>query len=151
MRTRQYEPKQKWHRARHGLALIATWTIAASQLVFASSAEEEFGLMLNLSALEHYRSDKQWCEENYPEFKEKNETAFRASVFSQMTGEEFITSNTTGDLRQKLLADLPIFRTDMRDAYTKSPPQHLKQMCSLYALDIGKQPLRNAGSLKRNP
>ncbi len=122
-------------------ALIAALVMVAPQAVFASSSEFDD---LTLVAMEMYRSDKQWCEENYPEFKDRNDIAFGGSIFSQMTGEEFIESNATGESKQKLLVFLSKIRTDRRNEYTKLPPHILKAMCIFFASDIGKQNMRAA-------
>lgn len=124
-----------------GAMLIAALAIVAPQAVFASSSEFDY---LTLGAMEMHRSDKQWCEGSYPEFKDRNDTAFSESIFSQMTGEEFIQSNATGELRQNLLAFLSKLRTDRRNEYTKLPPHVLKAMCTFFVSDIGKQNMRAA-------
>ena len=107
--------------------------------VFASSAEFDF---LTFAAIENTHSDKHWCEENYPAFTSKNEIAFGKSIFSQMTGEEFIQSNATGDLRKKLLAALPQIRVDRQEEYARMPPKLLEQMCAFFELSLGRENMK---------
>lgn len=156
MRTRQYAQQSgkpsKWHKARNFLMPIAAWAIVSTQLVFADTSGEDFdavGVLLELSAMEGYRFEKQICEENYPEFKDRNEAAFRASSYSRMTGEELITSMTPGETRQKLLAALPELRADIRKSYMKTP--HLKSMCSSYAAHITEQSTGKATAQPAKP
>ena len=158
MRTKQYSQQSgkpsKWHKAHNFLMPIAAWAIVSTQLVFAGTPEEnsQFEAVLwPLSAMEGYRFEKQICEENYPEFKDRNEAAFRASHYSRMTGEELIKSMTTGETRQKLLTALPELRADIRERYTKTKPQFLKSLCSSYAADIIQQSTRNSTAQPAKP
>ena len=158
METRRYAQQirqaSKWHRARNCLMPIAAWAIVSTQLVFAGTSSKEIqvdGVLFELAALEGYRFEKRFCEESYPEFKDKNETAFRASPYSKKTGEELITSMTTGDIRQKLLASLPEMRAGIRERYMNPKPQFLKNLCSSYAAAIEQQSTGNTTAQQKRP
>ena len=130
---------------------IAILSIVASQLVFATSSEFDF---LTFVAIEKFRSDKQWCEKKYPAFKNKNEILFRESVFSQITGEDFIQSNATGERRLMLLAALPTLREELQDKYAQESPKFLELMCTSFEFHVPtgdvettkKQPYPNAST-----
>ncbi|NMM27998.1 MAG: hypothetical protein HHJ12_12110 [Glaciimonas sp.] len=146
--AQQSGQEQEWYSARNCLIPIAAWVIAATQLVFAGTSGEE--VLWDLSALEGARFEKQICEENYPEFKDRNEVAFRASPYFQIIGEELITVTTTGDLRQKLLGALPELRAGIQERYTRLQPKSLKSFCSTYAASL-EQATQNEAAQQKKP
>jgi len=118
------------------LTLIAGLPLITAQLAFASPSDGE--VFWTLGFFEGLRVQKQVCEEKYLEFKDKNEIAFRASPYSQATGEEIINSMAKDDQKQKLLAYLPKLRTDAREKFMGMRPEVLKGMCADYAVTIEK-------------
>lgn len=106
----------------------------------ASAKEIDQGFFLDLAALESARIEKEVCDETHPEFSQKNAAAFAASPQSKKTGEDFITSATEGEARKKLLAHLPVVRTEIRANYSQMSLQRLKGVCASYASAIGQMP-----------
>ena len=129
-------------------SLIAGLSLITAQLAFASPSGDE--VFWALGFFEGLRIQKQVCEEKYPEFKDKNETAFLVSPYSQTTGEEIISSMAKDDQKQKLLAYLPKLRTDARERFLGMKPDILKGMCASYADTIEKF-AQNAVANKKNP
>lgn len=126
-------------------AWVAALWIACSLPVFANPPEFDF---LSFAAVENFHHDKQWCDENYPEFKSKNEILFKQSPYAEMTTEEFIQKHAGEKLRRDLLAALPALRNERRDEYRRMPASFLQRMCSSFGVHLG---LTDAQTLKVLP
>jgi hypothetical protein len=120
-------------------ALISAGLSIASQPAFAQSPDFDF---FALGAIESAHSDKQWCDEHYPAFKEKNAFIFGRSVFAETTGDSFVQAHLDGEPRQRLLAILPKMRAEMRAKYEQMPPKYLEQMCTSFERHLGKDSMR---------
>jgi hypothetical protein len=90
-------------------------------------------LVLQLSALEGARAERQACALQFPELKEKNEAAFRASPYGQWTSEELIKAMTTGEEQAKQLAGLPILRATYQKSMGEMPAEARRRLCTSMA------------------
>lgn len=123
---------------RHGI--VALTALSFWGLVPAGTSNDiDF---FTLAAIENFRSDQQWCAENYPEFRSKNKAIFDLSVFAQTTGEAFIEANAPPDQQQRLLGALLQMRSDRKLEYSKMPAKFLNNMCSAFDAHLGKENMR---------
>ena len=118
---------------------IAVISLTCSQAAFSTPPEFDY---FEFAAVENFHSDKKWCDENYPEFKNQNELTFGQSIYSKTTGEAFIKTNAPAESQQRLLAALPHMRADRREEYKKMPSNFLKTMCSSFEQHMGKESMQ---------
>ncbi|MFZ4287124.1 hypothetical protein [Variovorax sp. HJSM1_2] len=111
------------------LALAMLYGLAAP--AFALSSGDP--LALQLAALEGARAERQACAWQFPELREKNEAAFRASPYAKWTSEELIQAMASGEEQAKQLAGLPALRATYQKSMGEMPAEARRRLCSSMA------------------
>lgn len=106
-------------------------TAGAQQPIYGVAAMMQYGAVVGVRALKAY------CDQHFVEFRDRNDVAFRNSVFGRFSDEAFYAALPEHPEKRQFAKDMAEVRAITQRSYEKDvTPETAKKFCENFARDI---------------